>query len=400
MVLGQARKRITDYYRATKKRRPSMPTADEIALLAGLATRVQNQQPNSMTRTQTKTKEKWARVKGGLTHAPYKKMRKPTKRRAINSKPKSKRERKFNAKVLKAIKATKCYGEYIYHGHVQLRQDTTDRYGVNMFDFNGRKICIGDLRASIDAYSICFNGKSMGNDFQAITGNIDKRTTFSTAFEHLSMYFKSTSTHVVNIEVFELIPKMNLLENQRYDTIIYDSFNDYVNRWAPFNTAPEQTFGIDALGTASRHLTSLFQYYSVKVHNVKLLPGATSALSFKRKGRTLDQSKNLDTQDNTYPNTKGASYFFFRTLNDATVSGNPVNPGAQLPCHHWPSNYQGGVSMRYVRTIRCIPDNNLADNTAAQKPVVAIANWTNFNESNTDQQVVYNAPFKLAESAQ
>lgn len=397
VVSSQARKRITDYYRSTKRRRPSMPTADEIALLAGLANRPA---PSSSTRTQTNTKGKWVRMKGGLTHAPYKKMKKPTKRRAINSKPKSKRERKFTAKVLKAIKSTKCYGEYIYQGHVQLRQDTLDRYGVNMFDYNGRKICLGDLRTAVDAYSICFNGKSLGNDNQSLVGNIPKTGTLNVAFEHLSMYFKSTSTHVVNIEVFEVIPKQNLLESMRYDTIIYDSFNDYRNRWAPFNTALETNFGVDALGACSRHFTSLYQYYTVKVHKVKLLPGASSALSFKRKARTIDQTKNLDTLDNLFPISKGASYFFFRTINDATVSGNPINPGTQLPCHHWPSNYQGGVSMRYTRTIRCIPDNNLTDGVDGEKSTVAIGNWTNFIEGNLDQQVTYQAPFKLAEVAQ
>lgn len=350
------------------------------------------------SRTTTKTGTNSARTIG-LEHRPRKRMR-TTKRKAINTAPKSKRVRKFNAKVLNALKSTKCYGEYVYQSCLQLRQVARDTYGVRFVDFNNRLVCLGDMRSVADAYSLCFNNKAMGNDFRGVlTGNVDKFTTFSTAFENLGMYFKSTSTHVVNIEVYECVAKMNMLDSMNPQNMVTQSFNDYVNRWAPTNPSAEGNFGVSALGVGSRHMTSLYQYFTVKVHKVKLLPGASSSLFFKRKGKVWDQSKYLDTLDNIAAISKGASYFFFRTLNDPTVSGTPG--GLEPTVHHWPSNDQGGVAVRYTRTIRCIPNNITPSSvTQQERPTVVIGNWVNLVDTQTDQQVVYQAPFKLAEVAQ
>lgn len=388
-------KTIKSFYRAVKPYRA--PSARAIANAVGSVLTTGANLGGQRTSTRTQTKRTYSTA--GLQHRGRKRM-KTTKRKAINSAPKSKRVRKFNAKVMDALKSTKSYGEYIYQSCLQLRQDIRDRYGVRYTDFNGRLVTVGDLRACADAYSVCFNSKAMGNDFRVLTNNVDKNTTFSTAFENLSMFFKSTSTHVVNIEIYECIAKMNMLDAMNPQAMVAQSFNDYVNRWAATNPSAEGSFGPDALGCQSRHMTSLFQYFTVKVHKVKLLPGASSSLTFKRKGKVWDQSKHLDTLDNITAISKGASYFFFRTLNDPTVSGNP-DVGVEPSCQHWPSNTQGGVACRYTRTIRVVP-NNLAPSTVVQqeRPAVVIANWINSVATQTDQQVVYQAPFKLAEVAQ
>jgi len=399
--MSNKRKLITDMFKVAKRRAAVAGAAygADVAntLYNYVGNRVAPVSRSVGTQTTSKTKSQYARIKGGLEHRPYKRFR-SKKARPINSKPLKKRQRKFINKVRKAIAYTKCYGEYVYLGNKQLRQASLDTYSTYFTDKNGIDISVGDARAAADAYSICFAGKAMNYDYGLLTGNVDNKTTFSTQFMLLNMHFKSTSTHVVNVEVYECMPKANMPGNQGPDDLMSLNSDDYVNRWAANNTATESTFNYTSLGSKVRHFTTLLQYYRVKVHNVKLLPGASSTLTFKRKAQTFDQSQLNDPANNLSPYVKGASYFFFRVINDPTVSGIASGEPA---CYHWPSNNQGGVALRYTRVIRVVP-NNISSGTSyqAEKPAVAIGNWVDAVGSQTDQQVVYQAPFKLAEVAQ
>lgn len=379
-------------YKKAKQSGPLMTAAQQVAsaaLTSYLA---------GGSATQTTTMRRKTGSTRGLVHRNKKKM-KMKKRTAIGSAKKSKKTRKFTAKVLNALKDTKTYGEYVYLAGAQLRQVNTDRYGMKYSDYNGRLICIGDLKANIDAYSVCFLNKLLGNDYRNAIGNAGSTSTFNTVFENLYMYFKSTSSHVVNIEVVECIAKSNYQSSETPEAMVAASMNDYTSRWAASNISAEQVITPSSMGTGIRHYTSLFQYYNVKTHKVKVLPGATSSLSFKRRGRTFDMSKYMDQNDNLTHITKGASYFFFRILNDPTVSGNPP-PGSESTVHHWPSNTQGGVALHYNRTIRVIPSTIGRAGQAFEfdKPGIAIGNWVSFPEGELDQQVVYQNPIAVSTS--
>lgn len=388
-AVGGARNLVSFF---NKKRKPAFEFAQQLGNI--VATAALGKGAQSYTKTNTRGK---AVSSNRLSHRGPVRM-KMKKRTAINSAKKSKRSRKFQAKVMKALKDTKCYGEYVYIAGAQLRQVNTDRLGMKYTDYNGRLIAIGDLKANIDAYSLAFGGKLMGNDYRNATGNINSVSTFNTVFENLHFYFKSTSSHVVNIEVVECTAKTNYKFAERPEVMVNESMNDYVSRWAASNVSAEQALTASTMGLGIRHYTSLFQYYTVKTHKVKLLPGATSSLSFSRKAKTWEQSKYRDSSDALCDITKGASYFFFRTINDPTVSGTP--PAGESTVHRWPSNSQGGVALHYTRTIRVTPNSiaTSAGTAIGERPAIIVGNWVSFPAEESDQQVVYQNPISVSTS--
>lgn len=299
--------------------------------------------------------------------------------------------RKFQKKVMKVIEHVKNYGEYIYIGDQQLKQGVLDRYGLFPVDAQGVPIVIGSDRALSDAAAVCFNAKAAALDYQVTTGNFASNNKINLISESLSFFFKSTSSHVVNIQMFEFISKIN--QDDSPETLIAESLDDFSNSLkATQNTSQTGAFGFDMLGSEARHLPSVFQKYSVKVHSFKLPPGETASKNFKRGSRTFDPVKAKNGSEQPYLYRKGCSYFYFRVLNDITVSGvSELESGSASRVHHWPSNRQGGVALEYKRTIKLMPPPSTA--AASDRPVVVIG-CMKYGSSSlyTDQQVAVENP--------
>jgi len=278
---------------------------------------------------------------------------------------------KFQKKVMKVMQHVACYGEYIYISTQQLKQGVLDRYGLFPVDSQGVPITIGSDRALTDAAAVLYNGKSSAKDYNVVTGNFANNNKINLISERLDFYFKSTSSHVVNIQMFEFISKTD--QDVSGADLITESLDDYTNSLkATQDTGQTGPFAFDMPGSEARHLTSAFQKYQVKVHYFKLPPGETASKSFSRGARTFDPIKSKNASEQPYLYRKGCSYFYFRVLNDITVSGISVfdTDLTASQVHNWPSNRQGGVAMEYKRTIRVMPPPNTA--TASDRPAVVI----------------------------
>lgn len=305
---------------------------------------------------------------------------------------------KFQKKVMKVIQHVNNYGEYIYVGWQQLKQGVLDRYGLFPVDGHGTPITLGSDRALVDAASNLFGGKASAPNYNLTTGNFTGNNQINLISETLNFFFKSTSSHVVNIQMFEFISNTN--QDLSPVDLIGESLDDYTNSLkATYDTTQTGAAGWDMPGTEARHLTSVHQKYQVKVHTFKLPPGETASKSFKRGSRVYDPIKQKNGDELPWLYRKGSSYFYFRVINDITVSGiselNQVSTASRV--HHWPSNRQGGVAMQYTRTITVMPPPNTG--TSTNRPVLVIGYMKPGADSvYLDQQVAVQNPVEKATS--
>jgi len=333
-------------------------------LSAGLASM------NSNTKSKSRTKKHYAVSKRPWVDTHGKRPIYTKKKKVLNPALKGNMA-KFQKKVMKVMQHVNNYGEYIYTGWQQLKQGVLDRYGLFPVDGHGTPITIGSDRALVDAVSNLYGGKSAAPNYNLTTGNVTGNNQINLISENLNFFFKSTSSHVVNIQMFEFISKTN--QDLSPADLIAESLDDYTNSLkATFDGTQTGPFGWDMPGTEARHLTSVHQKYQVKVHTFKLPPGETASKSFARGSRVYDPIKMKNADELPWLYRKGLSYFYFRVINDITVSGiselNQISTSSRV--HHWPSSRQGGVAMQYTRTIRVMPPSNTA--TASDRPAIVI----------------------------
>jgi len=292
--------------------------------------------------------------------------------------------KKLRVKIEKVINHKGAYGEYIYFGNRQLRQSVTDKYGIFGTDEQNIRWVLDDIDSVYDAASVLFNQKPIAPNYVLGTSNFDKAMPVTVISSSLSMYFRSTSNHCCNIEVFECTYKSNA--NTDALEMANDSMNDYVieNKeiYSAVAAAALADFGIE-----SRHLTTLHNSCNVKVHKIKLEPGEFATLVIKGKSnKVYDASKNQDASDTTWDFQRGAKNIFFRVFNDITVSGTLADR-----VHQFQSSVTGGVAMRYKRTYRIAQPTAIGITTAESKNVVRIQGGYIQRTTETDQQVVESA---------
>lgn len=358
--------------------------------LKGIGSAVATAAINKMSRSLTRTKTKGKRQSGSTVRrlGSGRARTKSLKKHPINRELKGKAKR-FADKVQKAIAHNSNYGEYTYVGGKQLRQENIGKYTFYDLDYNGVNVVLGSLKAYQDAISICWANKPLRAAFDDTGGNINVGQTFNIVSENLSMFFKSTSAHVVNIEIFEFIAKHDQDEYPEY--YVDASFNDFKNRYSDLNGAVESTFGIGTVGVHARHLVSVYEHYDIIVHKMKLEPGHMATKSFARKGKRYEMSKHLNVGNDLFSVVKGQSVFCFRVINDTTVSTttSPVEPFVR----HWPSNWRGGVAFEYHRVIRCAPLISNDNSVTYNRPTIAIAyHQPAILAGEADQQVVIQNP--------
>jgi len=293
-------------------------------------------------------------------------------------------------KVDKIINHRDAWGEYIYWGQQRLRQIFPDVVNFVAQDAFGTPMSMGGMFDVRDAASVLWNGKSMLSNFQTGTNNLDKEIPIHVIFASMDFFFKSTSSHVVNIEMYECTAKEST-NNSAFDWA-NSTFDDYICR-ARFSTAAEGNMDITTLGLQARHMTSLHKYYKVKVHKIKMEPGSYSSLRIPIcKGKTFDGSQEMTNGGATSEYPKGTKSFWFRIINDITVS----TPGdtSDGAIHAWNSNNQGGVAMRYKKTYRIAPPRqaNPSAGTVNTRNVVKVFFSFPFSDNEADQQVTFANP--------
>lgn len=332
---------------------------------------------------------KRVKMSGGLTHTQSVKF-KHKKVKSILTKKVKGVSRKLTAKINKVIGHSANFGVHKYIGVCQYRQSANDTWGVYQLDAQNRYIALNDPLTVTDAASQLWGVKTITDNFASGTNNLSPQIPIQVLSSTLFFYFKSTSSHVVNIEVYECTCKKNTSVSP-----VDKASENYNQKYIRYLTSTGTTsnLSVTSLGWAPHMAHNMLNFFRVKKHKVKLLPGASSQLAIKCKGRkftfgTDDDDANVSTTTlNTY--IKGTKVFFFRVINDATVSAGD-NPGL---VHHFSSNDRGGVAMTYTRTYRIAPIKGLGPGAAADqvnnKYIVVDTHSLTMGD---DQQVAYQNP--------
>lgn len=290
----------------------------------------------------------------------------------------NKKRTKFAKKVTKVLEAEDPVNIVSRTQYQQLRQTNDNRIAYYYQDKQGYDFAYGTGYQVLHDASIAFNSKPLSNNILGTTGNLAEEIKVHVLDTSVSMYFKSTSNHVVNIEIYECRSKNNQDDAAQVDS--GDSFSDQKSSAADLLGAnPIQNM----FGCSGDMFIELHKNWTVKRHNLKLLPGeAVSKIFSVCKQRTYNLAL-MQNGGNLWKYPKGSLNFFFRVLNDPTVSGTT----GQI--NHWPSNSQGGVALRLrMKTrIRAPPDCPLA-----QRKAGAFVFDASTQGSGTDQQVAFQNP--------
>lgn len=406
-IVRFVRKQIRDAQRRNKKgwRQYLRDLKGMGIALAGA--NMQTKQPRTFTATRTETEKKgYKRKARPIGHGvAWKKVKRVKPTRSV-----PKVGYKFKKKVMKVIDYDKPFGEYRYYSDQQLRQTTKDRWNFYQNDNNGILFQHFTPLQFWDAASVCFNGKNpsknwLGNITQSWSNNIRYKQTLHVVNSYVRYEFKSTSSHVVNIEMYICTPKMNT-ENQvmQPDLEVQDQTNMQQDSY--WYQAPNGSEGGRSIifkndfGVKSGDWSILLKDYHVEVVKLKFNPG-------EHKRHFIQGPKNFDIDGTKYaaPSgtdmqtyTKFSKHVFFRVVNDATVCGSEGPIGNETVAR-WPSNYQGGIAMRQERIIRVrMPENTEQNPNSAvgyaesRQNTLRIGFWVKNNDGDVDQQVVVNNP--------
>lgn len=303
--------------------------------------------------------------------------------------------KKFVAKVQKVINNNESWGEYMHIGNKQLRQIDRDEYQIESTDEFNTAFVLDSNYSIENAAAILWNSKDSVNNVEDRTLLLDKGTPIKVLHSQIEFFFKSTSSHVVNLELFECTSKTqdsNAADANAWAQTTFDDYEFTIRR----DTAATSNL-ISRYGVEPRHFTSLHQRFNVKVHKVKLGPGEYSYLKIRGMKKTYDRSQMQGAGADTNRFSRGSKSFFFRIINDVTCSTS-INR-----IHAWPSNSRGGVAMRYQTTYRIAPPKmtpigNVTTLPPAFLPVTRVRNVVKIHQSynsetdSNDQQVTYYNP--------
>lgn len=308
----------------------------------------------------------------------------------------SKKMKRFQKKVEKVLNETSSFGRYTYVANVRLHSTTNDNYFIQYVDENNEGIYLANNYVAADAVSILFNNKTLRSAFGNTSGNLESKERFTLDSTFLKMEFKSTTNRITTVEIYECTAKENLNVGA-YETMT-QSVNDYVNKYSDNGVSPSTTWDFKNEGTLIQDALTLHQHYYVKKHVIVLQPGQTKVKTWKRGPKVYDPTRYLrsDTNEPFY-NEKGTVQFFFRTRTNIDISGftAPRTSGTVIA---FPHENNGGVAMRYTRSIRCAPPTSGVD-LAAEKSTVALGNWwIPFATNYTKQGLVQQNPISLATS--
>lgn len=316
--------------------------------------------------------------------------------------------KKFRKKVLGVLNETQNWGKYNGYEFAQLRQSILNQYNAVFATESGEDFSYGSAQEVLHLASVLFNGKTDGPNWNGtLAGNLDDRIHVTVESYNVDFFFKSTSSHVVNIEMYECTVKQTNAEDNAYTSAVasynnsnYHIVNNYTNSYDPSATASCNQL---QLGSDATEWLQLHAEWTVRKRTFKLLPGdwTTCTMQVCRK-KVYDFSK-YSVDGVLGERTKGTKQVFFRILNDPTISkgADPMNPLTSTgvgTVNHWPSNAAGGVALRVEKKVRIVPPK--LDNAASTTFLdVNTINRGYFSKSQgADQQVVFYNPIADAEA--
>lgn len=303
--------------------------------------------------------------------------------------------RKFQRKVEKVINHTTNFGKYSYLADARLFQGGRDIWGLIFADENGQRFYLDSYLHAADAVSVLFNNKTMRADCQNTTGNLDNKERFAIESYFMKMEFKSTSTFVMEVELYECTAKDHT--NLAAQDLLTGSLNDYNNRFLS-NLGGGTTWDFSYPGSVLTDATSLMSTYTVKKQQFFMKPGSTHVKYFKKGNKVYEPSDYLRTDtNNPFSFEKGSTQYFFRVRTLPEVSGFSAPRTAGTPSS-WNNAANGGIALRYTRVIKCSPPISGPD-LSNEKSCVAIGNWWTLNAANySAQTITLNNPIGIASS--
>lgn len=296
--------------------------------------------------------------------------------------------KKLQRKVEKVIQHSKNYGKYTYYSYGRIRQVNTDRYSILTTDGNTEPLEFFSPLRLLDAASILFNAKGMSPTFNNQTGNLPDGGKISIQNAYVEFTFKSTSSHVINLEIYECTAKVS--QNIGFQPFIVNSYTTWDSGYTNF--AGSSIITPAMLGTSAKDWVELYKYFNVKAHHIKLLPGESSTLFIQGpKSKIIDLTKYQDNSILQYFAKGLTKGLYIRVINDPTVSATLGNGYV----HHWPSNDIGGVAFTYKCVTRLNAPEMVNNVSTADVNRVRIGDWMHTVTTETDQQVVYENPVSV-----
>lgn len=304
----------------------------------------------------------------------------------ISKKPKI--NKKFRAKVQKCLTYNDPWALYESVHNIRLHQSEVDEYEVFYEDERSRLLSFNDNYETLHHASVLFSNKTDTDDYTTFTNNFETKIKLSQIYYHASFFFKSTSTHVVNIEMYICTPKISMFESAQ--TLVDGS---YAGQFIDFN---ETSFGQAGLNSGNLHSKAsdwlaLHERYRVKKVIFKLQPGDYTSYMLK-----LPNNQTIDFSDEGVATTglrfrkRNSRVVFFRVINDISVSTTVGETDGRI--HAFPSNAQGGVACRFKRTAmyRPLPVVDTIGKPQTSRNTIRRSNWS--IAGGNDQQVVFQNP--------
>lgn len=398
--------------KSNSKRKRTMKGKGPLATAAGIATLGAqafrgNKRPSS---SKTKTKSKKRKVSKGSAESgqAWKVTNVVRAKRTLRNV-----DRKLKRKIDAINDYDKPYGEYRYFSDQQIRQSQKDQYNIYYADNNGMLFDQFTPMQIWDAASVCFNGKTANPNYYAgvtqnWTANVRYKQTIHVVNSYTKFEFKSTSSHVINLEMYVCSPRNNAV-SQPVPSAINNQTNAqndqfYIQEINGSITGRSINFETD-LGVKGTDWTSLHKDYLVECTKYKFQPG-------EHKIHYVQGPKMIDIDGTKYASGDGltlqnyakfAKFIFFRIINDATVCGVEGIQSSTECVARWPSNYQGGLAMRQMRSIHIrmpettdINTNDIPAYAGTRQNQLHIGRFTRRSNYDTDQQVVVENPIGLA----
>lgn len=323
----------------------------------------------------------------------------PAKRlRAINSRLPKGLSKGFHRKVTKSINFTGNWGLYISTSSVQLRQTVRDFKETFTADENAIPMVFGSPFEIMHAASVLFNQKTDTPTWTTTTGNLDDRIKVNLTSYYVTYFFKSTSSHVVNIEMFECTAKEDI-QSQSVTVVNYiqNSYGDFQSNYTTLSGAVAMTE--KQLNSVPAEWVELHDNFVVKRRTFKIQPGDYASCTVKICGnKVLDFSKCSENGTLLHFHKGFTKQVWFRVINDPTVSttsNTTPTAGANAgDVHHWPSNTIGGVACEFTKHIKmaAMPNPSASNANHAMANSIKRSNWLPLVSDALDQQVVINNP--------
>lgn len=322
------------------------------------------------------------------------------KLRPVNSRIPKGVTKKFIKKVEKATSYSKNYGYYTANHYRQLRQVNVDQYNIVVADEQNRDFIYGNPFDIMHMASVLFNQKTDTDNIKTTAGNFDDREKFNVVNYSVNFFFKSTSSHVVNVEIFECTAKDNVVGQFNVSSYVTNSYNtEFQTGNATFSSV---AMGPTNINASPQEWVELHRNFTVKRKIIKLQPGDYSTHRIKICGQKQFDISKMQENGTMLWYARGTKTVFFRVLNDPTVSTTSnATPSAGVDAgdiHHWPSNPIGGVACRITKVFQmsapAMPQGS-ASNYAGLNSIKR-ADWVSTITDARDQQVLVQNPPNIA----